>query len=112
MGDIFGGCLKFLRWTVDAGPEPTYDEKLRVPPGARNTKRLISCSHLSLQLLKVYKPGKCTKYETCAILDMFHILHISLHFFFILTRCQLNINSIGKMHLDSDITVVKNGRSS
>ena len=24
--DIFGG------WTVDAGPEPTYEEKMRVPP--------------------------------------------------------------------------------
>ena len=46
IGDIFGvgkisntclGCLKFLiflgGWTVDAGPEPTYEEKMRVPPG-------------------------------------------------------------------------------
>ena len=46
MGDIFGvakilniylGCLKFLIfflcvYTVDAGPEPTYKEKMRVPP--------------------------------------------------------------------------------
>ena len=27
---FFGGCLK-LGWTVDAGPEPTYKEKMRVP---------------------------------------------------------------------------------
>ena len=41
MGDIFGGLLKFQivfgvleipEWTVDAGPEPTYGEKNRVPP--------------------------------------------------------------------------------
>ena len=36
MGDIFWGCLKvlifFLGWMVDAGPEPTYEEKMRVAP--------------------------------------------------------------------------------
>ena len=34
---IFFGVVEipdiFLGWTVDAGPEPTYEEKLRVPPG-------------------------------------------------------------------------------
>ena len=44
MGDIFGGLVKFqiflgvleipdiLGQTVDAGPEPMYEEKMRVPP--------------------------------------------------------------------------------
>ena len=35
--DIFGGT------TVDAGPEPTYKEKMRVPPlGAHNVKHHIN----------------------------------------------------------------------
>ena len=32
---FFWGCLEFLiflRGMVDAGPEPTYEEKMRVPP--------------------------------------------------------------------------------
>ena len=36
---IFFGVLEipdiFWGWTVDAGPEPTYEEKMRVPPWAR-----------------------------------------------------------------------------
>ena len=35
ISNIFMGCLKFLiffGWTVDTGPEPTHEEKMRVPP--------------------------------------------------------------------------------
>ena len=35
ISNIFFGCLKFLLLlgrTIDAGPEPTYEEKLRVAP--------------------------------------------------------------------------------
>ena len=36
ISNIFLGCLKFLiffgRRMVDAGPEPTYAEKMRLPP--------------------------------------------------------------------------------
>ena len=41
----FLGCLKFLIFilgrTVDAGPEPTYEEKMRVPPPPLGLKRLV-----------------------------------------------------------------------
>ena len=33
--DVFGG------WTEDAGPEPTYEEKMRVPPWGCNTLQFL-----------------------------------------------------------------------
>ena len=38
ISNIILGCLKFLIFwgrMVDAGPEPTYEEKMRVPPPPR-----------------------------------------------------------------------------
>ena len=43
--DNFLGCLKFLIFilgrTVDAGPEPTHEEKMRVSPPPLGLKRLV-----------------------------------------------------------------------
>ena len=41
ISNIFSGCLKFPIFLLDAGPEPTYEEKMRVPhpppPGSQST---------------------------------------------------------------------------
>ena len=53
ISNIFLGCLKFLiffGWTVGAGPEPTYAEKIRVPPppppGRKYTRmKMVVCRY-------------------------------------------------------------------
>ena len=48
ISNIFLGCLKFLiflGWIVDAGSEPTYEEKIRVPPLGANPTRYMYGEH-------------------------------------------------------------------
>ena len=59
----------FLRWTLDAGPEPTHEEQIRVPPGVSvrcyvnwrahlNVKQNVDPDELTYQKSLFKKNGK------------------------------------------------------
>ena len=72
MGDILGGLLKFQifwgvleipdifwGWTVDAGPEPMYEEKMKVPPLGSYTCCINKYGKKSIKLQKVKSDFLC-----------------------------------------------------
>ena len=79
--NIFLGCLKFLifvcgGWAVDAGPEHTYEEQIRVPPGVSVQCYVDWRAHLNVILMnwliknRFSKSGKNWAPKTFQVLNV------------------------------------------